>query len=134
MSIKFGPAFLGGIKEAEKNLEEFSKLGLKASEVSFTRGIYIKNKEDAKRIGKKAKELKIQLSIHAPYYINLNSTDKEIVEKSKQRILKCCEIGTHLGATKIIFHAGFYGKFERKQTYENIKNQIIDLQKCFCLY
>jgi len=127
--IKFGPAFLGGVKEAEKNLEEFHKLGLQACEVSFTRGIYIKKEEDAKRIGKKAKELGIQLSIHAPYYINLNSVDKEIVKKSKQRILECCEIGTYLGAYRVVFHAGFYGKIDRKESYENIKNQILDLQK-----
>jgi deoxyribonuclease IV len=126
--IKFGPAALGGIKDAEKNLEEFHRLGLKACEVSFTRSIYIKDQDTAKRIGKKAKELGIQLSIHAPYYINLNSADPEIIEKSKQRILKCCEIGTWLGAYRVVFHAGFYGKIDRKISYENIRNQMLDLE------
>ena len=96
MSIRFGPAGLGGVKEAEENLEKFSKLGLRACEIAFTYGIYIKNKQDAVRIGKKAKELDIKLSIHAPYWLNLNSKEKIKIEQSKishaLTTLKCCNI------------------------------------------
>ncbi len=129
MSIKFGPAGLGGIKQAISNLEIYHKLGLKACEISFTHRIYISKKQDALKIGKAAKKLGIKLSIHAPYYINLNSKDKEIIKKSKQRVLKCCEIGTYLGAYRIVFHPGYYNGFDKKQTYENIKNEILEMQK-----
>lgn len=129
MTIKFGPAGLGGVKEAISNLEKYHGLGLKACEIAFTYGAYIKRKEDALMIGKAAKKLGISLSIHAPYWINLNSDDKEKVEKSKQRILKCCEVGTYLNATKVIFHPGYYLKNSRNETYENIKSQILDMQK-----
>ncbi|MCK4553313.1 TIM barrel protein [Candidatus Pacearchaeota archaeon] len=129
MTIKFGPAGLGGVKEAISNLEMYHKLGLKACEISFTHRIYIKNKEDAVKIGKKAKELGIRLSIHAPYFINLNSVDKEIIKKSKQRILKCCEIGTYLNAYRVVFHPGYYNGFEKEKTYENIKKEILEMQK-----
>ena len=61
--------------------------------LSFPNRFYIKNKEDAVKIGKKAKKSGIKLSIHAPYWINLNSKDKKKIEQSKQRILKSCEIG-----------------------------------------
>ena len=74
--ISFGPAGLGGISDAIKNLEYFSKNKLTACEISFTRSIYLKE-EDAKEIGEKAKELGINLSIHAPYFINLNSIEKD---------------------------------------------------------
>ena len=129
MPIKFGPAGLGGVKQAISNLEIYSKLGLKACEIAFTYGVYIKKKPDALRIGKVAKKFGIKLSIHAPYYINLNSKDKEIIEKSKQRILKCCEIGTYLNAYRVVFHPGYYNGFGKKQTYEKIKNEILNLQK-----
>jgi len=129
MSIKFGPAGIGGVNEAISNLENYHKLGLRACEVAFTYGVYIKDKQDALRIGKVAKELDISLSIHAPYWINLNSAEKEKIEKSKQRILKCCEIGTYLEAKRVVFHPGYYGKMDKKETYENIKKEILDMQK-----
>ncbi|MCK4552590.1 TIM barrel protein [Candidatus Pacearchaeota archaeon] len=129
MTIKFGPAGLGGVKQAISNLEMYHKLGLKACEIAFTYGVYIKKKEDAVKIGKKAKELGIRLSIHAPYFINLNSKDKEIIKKSKQRILKCCEVGTWLNAKRVVFHPGYYNGFNKKQTYEKIKKEILEMQK-----
>jgi len=129
MTIKFGPAGLGPVKTAEEVLENYSKLGLKACEIAFTYGIYIKEKSNALRIGKKAKELGISLSIHAPYYINLNSAEKEKIESSKKRILDCLEVGNLLGAKCVVFHPGFYGKFSKEGTYENIKKQILELEK-----
>ena len=59
--IKFGPAGIGPVKDAVSNLEMFHELGLKAAEVGFTYGAYIKNKDDALEIGKAAKRLGIQL-------------------------------------------------------------------------
>jgi len=129
MNIKFGPSGLGSVKEALSNLEEYHRLGLKACELNFTYGVYIKSEKDALIIGNKAKELGIKLSIHAPYWINLNSLEKEKIEKSKQRILECCKIGTLLKAYRIVFHPGYYGKMEKDKTYENIKKEIIEIQK-----
>ena len=129
MTIKFGPAGLGGVKEAVSNLEKYHELGLRACEIAFTYGVYIKNKKDALRIGEAAKQLGIRLSIHAPYWINLNSLDKEKIKKSKQRILKCCEVGTWLKAKRIVFHPGYYGKMEKQETYKNIKNRILEIIK-----
>ena len=128
MPIKFGPAGLGGVKEAISNLEMYHKLGLKACEIAFTYSIYIK-KEDAVKIRKIAEKLDIKLSIHAPYWINLNSQDKEKIKKSKQRILKSCEIGTYLGAYRVVFHPGYYGEKDKEETYENIKKEILEMQK-----
>ena len=129
MTIKFGPAGLGGIKDAIFNLEEYHKLGFKACEIAFTYGIYIKGKEDAVKIGKTAEKLGIELSIHAPYWINLNSAEKDKIQKSKERILKCCEIGHFLNAKKVVFHPGYYGKEEKEKTYENIKREIMEMQE-----
>lgn len=125
--IKLGPSGLGPVKDAIANLEEYFRLGISACEIAFTYGVYIKEEEDAILIGKKAKELGISLSIHAPYWINLNSLEKAKIEKSKYYILDCLRVGSLLGATNVVFHAGFYGKDTREKTYESIKNNIIEI-------
>jgi len=124
--IKFGPAGLGPVKDAEETLEEYHRAGLKACEIAFTYSIYIKKKEDAERIGKKAKELGIELSIHAPYWVNLNSHEKEKRESTKKRILGCCEVAHWLKAKAVVFHPGYYGK-DKEGAYENIKEGILDI-------
>ena len=128
MEIDFGPSGIGPVKDIIKNLENFKKLGLNACEVAFTYGIYIKE-DEAEEIGRVVNKLGIKLSIHAPYYINLNSPDKQKLFMSKKRILDCCKIGNLLNAKKIVFHAGFYMKKSPEETYENIRNQILELQK-----
>lgn len=127
--IKFGPAGLGPIKDAVSNLKEFHRLGLKSCEIAFTHGVYIKKKGDAITIGKVAKKLEISLSIHAPYYINLNSKDTEKIEASKKRILDCCEIAYYLGARRVIFHPGFYSNMKSEEASINIKKSIIEMMK-----
>ncbi len=126
--IKIGPTGLGPVKDALETLEDYKKLGFSCCEILFTYGVYI-DKKNAELISKKAKELGIQLSIHAPYWINLNSKEKDKVEKSKQRILKSCEIGHYLGAYRIVFHPGFYAGVDKEKTYENIKNEILELEQ-----
>jgi len=131
MRLEFGPAGIGGVKEAIMNLESFSRAGLKCAEIAFTYSIYIK-KEEAVIIGKRAKELGISLSIHSPYYVNLNSKEREKREASKKRILNCCEIGYYLGARKIVFHCGYYTKSDessKEETFQNIKKAVLEMQK-----
>lgn len=129
--IRFGPAGLGGVKEAVSNLEKYAKLGLKACEIAFTYGVYIKEsqKKEISEIRDTAKKLDIRLSIHAPYWINLNSKEKKKIEESKKRILDCCKIGNLLGAREIVFHPGYYQDFSKEETYENIKKEILEIQK-----
>jgi len=127
MAIRFGPAGLGPVKTAEKVLESYHKLGLRACEIAFTYGIYIKDDEIAKNIGKKARELGIDLSIHAPYYINLNSDDEHKIVASKRRIIDCCRIGELLGVKTVVFHPGFYGKLGKEESYDNIKREILKI-------
>ncbi len=128
MAIRFGPSSLGPVNTADKVLEQYAKSGLKACEIAFTYSIYIKNKEDAIRIGKKAKELDIELSIHAPYWVNLNSSEKAKREATKKRILDCCEVGEWLGAKMVVFHPGYYGD-DREGAYDTIKKGVIELME-----
>ncbi len=127
--IRFGPGGLGPVGEAVGNLDEFYRLGLRSCEIEFTYGPYIKKEKDARMIGKRAKELGIFLSIHAPYYVNLNSKEKEKIEASKKRILKCCEIANWLGAKRVIFHAGFYMGMDKGEVFEKIKDGVVEIMK-----
>lgn len=128
MAIKFGPAGLGPVKDAIKNLEYYHSLGLRACEIAFTHGIYIKNEDDMKKIKQAAEKLDIKLSIHAPYWLNLNSKEKKKIEDSKERILNCCKIGEKLGCYMVVFHPGYYGSISEQESYQNIKNAILEMQ------
>jgi deoxyribonuclease-4 len=139
-SIKIGPSGFGGVEESKEVLGEYNKLGFGNCEVAFTYSVYM-NKEQAEKIGKIAKDKKISLSIHAPYFVNLNSEEKPKVHATMQRILKCCEIGNSLGAKSIVFHPGYYGKDFQKaktpeekkkieeETFQNIKKRIIEMME-----
>ena len=112
-SISLGPAGMGKIVDVDETFAEYQKLGFKAAEIPFTYEVYIKP-EQCPAIKKAAEKYSISLSIHAPYWINLNSPEKAKVEASKQRILKSCKIGHLLGAKKIVFHPGYYGKMSKE--------------------
>lgn len=123
--MRFGPAGLGGAKEAIRNLMKFHKLGIQACEVAFTYGVYLKE-DQAKEIGRVASDLDICLSIHAPYWVNLNAEGKKL-EQTKKRILDSCKIGHFLGARTVVFHPGYYGKMSKEDTFSRVKEAIIDM-------
>jgi deoxyribonuclease-4 len=54
-----------------------------------------------------AVDASVHLSIHAPYYINLNADDEEW-PKSRKRLMDAAHYGHLAGATDIIFHPGSY--------------------------
>ena len=62
-------------------IKKVKDLGLSACEIEFVRNIYMSN-ELAEKTGELAKSLGLDLTVHAPYYINLNSKNEEVVEAS----------------------------------------------------
>ena len=124
--ILIGHAGTGGAEL--NNFIKLKELGLDCVEIEFTYFVWM-SKEQALKIKELNKKLGLKLSIHAPYFINLNSLEKQKVRASEQRILKCLEIGTYLGADYVVFHAGFYQKSSKEETYNKIKQEIIKIQK-----
>lgn len=110
---------LGGIKTV-------SELKLNAMEIEFVRGVKMSN-ELAKQAGKLAKELGVRLSVHAPYFVNLSSLEKEKVEASKKRILDSMEKASLMNADVVCVHAGYYGKLSEEETYQKIKEACEDI-------
>jgi deoxyribonuclease-4 len=90
-------------------VKRIAELNLKALEVSYTHGIHMSLKT-AEELGKVAKDLGIELSIHIPYFVNLASEDEKIVKASKKRIIDSLERGIAMNAKIIAVHAGYYGR------------------------
>lgn len=123
--IRLGPA--GNIEsDTVLSLKKIKEIKLHAQEIEFVRHVYLKN-DAAKKIGEVSTELGISLSIHCPYFINLASDEKDKVLASKKRILDSCERGHYLGAKHIVFHPAYFGKKDKSEVYEIVKDEIIDM-------
>lgn len=111
LSFKFGtvgspistPKKPGGSVGAVMRLAE---LGLHAFEIGWVRSVRVSEKTcvDIKSAGE---ENSVAISVHAPYYINLNADDEEW-PKSRQRLMDSAYYGNLAGATEIVFHPGSY--------------------------
>ena len=125
--IRLGP---GGNcdKDILSSIKRLPVIGLNTQEVEFTHGIMMKN-ELAKKAGDLAREKDVALSIHAPYYINLNSSEPEKRKASMQRILTSAERGHYLGASPIVFHAGYYSKTPKEEVYSVVESSLLEMQE-----
>lgn len=84
------------------------QLGLSALELGWVQSVRVSEATCA-QIQATARETGIHVSVHAPYYINLNASDEEW-QKSRQRLMDAAHYGNLAGATDIIFHPGSYFK------------------------
>jgi len=125
--INIGPAGSSGLGNV-KGVHKCAEMGLDCMEVEFTYGVRMDLKTAAE-VGALAREKGILLSVHAPYYINLASEEKEKLAASKKRILDSCHRAHAMGASNVTFHAGFYQTRTAVQTYRRIEKAIIGLQK-----
>lgn len=87
---------------------------LKTFEYQCGRGVKISD-DAASDFGKLAKEDSLRLSIHAPYYISLSSTEEEKRDNSITYILQTLNAAKCMGADRIVVHSGSCGKITRVQ-------------------
>ncbi len=87
-------------------IRHLATLELLAFEIGWVRSVRVSEKTCA-AIKKTADELGMHLSVHAPYYINLNA-DKEEWPKGRKRLMDAAFYGNLAGATDIVFHPGSY--------------------------
>ena len=82
--------------------------------------------EDAESLGSEAKKNDVLLSLHGSYYVNL-SGKKEVVEASKRRLVACATAANWMGAYVVVFHMGFYGRFEKTYAFKNCVDALKDV-------
>lgn len=89
-------------------IQRLTELGLDGLELGWVRAVRI-SEEMCAKIKFTAKEKDVSLSVHAPYFINLNADDQEW-PNSRQRLMDAAYYGNLAGATDIVFHPGSYFK------------------------
>lgn len=102
-SPKSTPKKPGGSVGAIIRLKE---LGLGALELGWVQSVRV-SEATCGDIKKTCGDQGICISVHAPYFINLNATDDEW-PKSRKRLMDAAFFGNLAGATDIIFHPGSY--------------------------
>jgi deoxyribonuclease-4 len=90
---------VGGIQYA-------ASIGLDALELAWVQGVRVGETACA-AIKQAAAEAAVALSVHAPYYINLNGDDEKW-PRLRQYLMDAAHFGNLAGATDIIFHPGTY--------------------------
>ncbi len=128
--LRFGtagvPSSSGGRKGTIDGVRRIRELGLDCMEVEFVQGVRMKE-ATALEIGKVAKENDVALSVHGPYWINLNSKEPEKIEASRERILNSARIGNCFQATGVAFHPAFYMGATSKEVYPKVRKHLKDL-------
>lgn len=107
-------------------IKEVARLQLNAMEIEFVRSVYMKP-EMAEEAGKVAKDLNIELTIHAPYFINLCSQKKQVIEASKRMILDSADRGERMGAKTIAIHSAYYSGLKPEEALEKTREGFLDI-------
>jgi deoxyribonuclease-4 len=90
---------VGGIRCA-------ASLGLDALELAWVNGVRV-GEATCALIRQAGEKTGVALSVHAPYYINLNGDDEKW-PRLRQYLMDAAHFGSLAGATDIIFHPGTY--------------------------
>ncbi len=85
---------------------QLAELGLTAFELGWVRSVRVSEATCA-AIKETSADAGVLISVHAPYYINLNADEQEW-PKSRQRLMDAAHFGYLAGATDIVFHPGSY--------------------------
>ena len=131
IEARFGPAgnsesfAAAGFKKSEDAPAWIAAKGLTAFEYQCGRGVRC-GAETALKIGAAARAHGVQMSIHAPYFINLSSEESERMEKNVGYVMETARLAVPLGAVRMVVHCGGQGKLTRERavrnTHENVKN------------
>lgn len=116
--ITFGPggnSLSWGKRKFPDDLAEYlGGFGLNGYEIECGRGVRISEGTLA-RLPEIARENGICVTLHAPYFISLSSTEEEKRLKSVDYILQSARAAKAVGARKIVVHSGSCSKMTRAQ-------------------
>lgn len=107
-------------------IEYVRQVGLDHLEIAWVRSVRVSD-ETCAQIKATALAHGVSLSVHAPYFINLNSQTAELMAASDQRLLTAARKGYLAGARDIVFHPGSYHGQPPEQVYERAKEKLLEL-------
>ena len=109
-----------------EGLKQAHALGITAMEIEWVQNVP-KDPKRMEEIRKTAEDLKMTLTVHAPYYINLNSSDTATLAASKKRIIDALAMGEIAGVRSVCVHAAFYQKQPPETAYKNVSKAVEDI-------
>ena len=116
--IKFGPSgnsnsfYAEGNAHTEQAATFVKARGLDCFEYSFGRGVRI-SEEKAISIGEAFEKAGVEMSVHAPYFINFANPDDEMAAKSYGYVLDSAKACKLMGGRRVVFHPAAQGKATR---------------------
>ena len=116
--IKFGPSgnsesfYASGFSHTEESAQFVKALGLDCFEYSFGRGVRMTDSK-AKSIGDAFQKAGVEISAHAPYFINFANPDDEMIAKSYGYVLDTATALKKMGGRRVVFHPATQGKDDR---------------------
>ena len=90
--------------------------GLELFEYSFGRGVRV-SAETADAIGNEADKYGIEMSVHAPYFINFASVEQDKADNSITYLTSSLKILRHFHGNRCVFHPGAEGKQPRNEAF-----------------
>ena len=128
--IKFGPSgnsesfYEAGYAHTEQAAKFVRERGLDCFEYSFGRGVRMSESTAYSIADAFAKE-NIEISVHAPYFINFANPDDEMAAKSYGYVLDSAKACKLMGGKRVVFHPAAQGKATRQEavalTIERLK-------------
>lgn len=118
--IKFGPSgncesfYAEGFSHTEEAAAFVKKRGLDCFEYSFGRGVRM-SEDKAISIGEAFQKEGVEISAHAPYFINFANPDDEMAAKSYGYVLDTAKALKLMGGKRVVFHPAAQGKATREE-------------------
>ena len=119
--IKFGVAgnsnsfYEEGYKHTTQAAEWCHKRGIELFEYSFGKGVKMTEKK-AEEIGAAFSEFGLEMSAHAPYYINFSNPDDEKIYNSIQYVLAALQkLKEFRNGDRVVVHPATQGKATREE-------------------
>lgn len=103
-------------------------LGITAMEIEWVQSVP-KSPERMAEIHETAEKLGITLTVHAPYFVNLNSPEKAKLAASKRRVLDALAMAELCGARSVCVHAAFNLGLPPEKVFENVLRATEDIMK-----
>lgn len=127
--IKFGPSgnsesfYAEGFSHTEEAALFVKNRGLDCFEYSFGRGVRM-TEDKAIAIGEAFSAQGVEISVHAPYFVNFANPDDEMAAKSYAYVLDSGKMAKLMGGRRIVFHPAAQGKATREEAVEKTEERL----------